>query len=153
RPDDHRRRRAHRRPRPPERRRDPRPAREAQQGVQEDDLDGHARSRRGRARPDRAPPRQGGAQVNLAGVAAKNVLRNKFRSSLTIVGVAVAILAFVLVRTVLSAWTIAADFAAKDRIGTRHKVTFVMTLPKRYAEDIKTVPGVKSVTWFNWFGA
>jgi putative ABC transport system permease protein len=91
--------------------------------------------------------------MSLARVAVKNVGRNAFRAALTVVGVAVAMLAFVLLRTVLSAWTMGTEFAAQDRVATRHKITFVMSLPKRYAEDIKNVPGVKDVAWFNWFGA
>ncbi len=67
--------------------------------------------------------------MRLASLAVKNVLRNKFRTTLTIVGVATAIIAFVLLRTVISSWTAAVDYAAKDRIGTRHKVTFIMSLP------------------------
>jgi putative ABC transport system permease protein len=90
--------------------------------------------------------------VNLARVAVKNVGRNWFRASLTMLGVAVAMLAFVLLRTVLSAWTSAADYAAQDRVATRHKITFVMSLPKRYAEDVRSIPGITDVTWFNWFG-
>ncbi len=82
----------------------------------------------------------------------RNVLRNRFRTALTILGVAVAILAFVLLRTVLSAWTVAADHAAQDRIVTRHKVSFIMTLPIKYVSDVKAVPGIKSVSYMSWFG-
>ncbi|MET0391396.1 MAG: FtsX-like permease family protein [Polyangiales bacterium] len=90
--------------------------------------------------------------MNLATIAVKNTRRNLFRTILTVVGVAVAMLAFLLIRTVLSAWMVGADLAAKDRIATRHKVTFVMTLPKRYVEEVRQVQGVGGVTWFNWFG-
>jgi putative ABC transport system permease protein len=92
--------------------------------------------------------------MTLGGVAFRNVFRNKFRNILTIAGVAVAILGFVMLRTVLYAWTMGAEFAAKDRIGSRHKVTFVMTLPKKYVDDIQTnIKSVKAVTWANWVGA
>jgi putative ABC transport system permease protein len=91
--------------------------------------------------------------MNLPAVAVKNVGRNWFRSVLTVVGVAVAMLSFVLLRTVLSAWTMGAEHAAKDRVATRHKVTFVMSLPKRYAEEVRSVEGVTDVTFCNWFGA
>ncbi len=91
--------------------------------------------------------------MNLASIAIKNTRRNIFRTVLTVVGVAVAMLAFLLLRTVLSAWLVGAEYAAKDRIATRHKVTFVMWLPKHYAEDVKQIPGVGAVTYMNWFGA
>ena len=51
--------------------------------------------------------------MNLVTVAARNALRNKLRTSLTVIGAAVAVLAFIMLRTVLSAWNVAADHAAK----------------------------------------
>ena len=96
--------------------------------------------------------------MTLAGLAARNILRNRFRAILTMLGVAVAILTFILLRTVVDAWTRGAEFAAKDRVVTRHKVTFVMSLPLRYVLDLRTAAGpdgrplVKAATWGNWFG-
>jgi len=90
--------------------------------------------------------------MNLVSVAAKNVGRNKGRSVMTVLGAAIAIVLFVLLQTVLSAWNVGVEAAAKDRIGTRHKISFILPLPKRYADDIRAVPGVKTATWANWFG-
>lgn len=90
--------------------------------------------------------------MTLAEFAARNALRNPFRSGLTVLGVAITIVAFVLLRTVISSWNAAAEFAAKDRIGTRHKVSFVVPLPKRYVDTIRETPGVKQATFMNWFG-
>lgn len=90
--------------------------------------------------------------MTLVGLAARNVLRNKFRAALTVAGVAVAIITFLLLRTVLWAWTAAADYAAKDRVVTRHKVTFIMTLPLSYAQSVRSLPQVKASTFCNWFG-
>ncbi len=90
--------------------------------------------------------------MTLVGLAARNVLRNKFRAILTVVGVAVAIMTFLLLRTVVSAWNVGADYAVKDRLVTRHKITFVMTLPKRYIEDVRQAAHVRVATFANWFG-
>jgi putative ABC transport system permease protein len=90
--------------------------------------------------------------MTLIGLGARNALRNPFRTSLTVLGVAVAILAFVLLRTVITSWNLASQMAAKDRIGTRHKLSFVIALPKHYVDKIHDVPGVKATTWMNWFG-
>lgn len=79
-------------------------------------------------------------------------MRNRFRSILTVLGVAVAIVAFVLLRTVLSAWTAAAEYAATDRVVTRHKVSFIMPLPRKYADEIAKQPGVERVLLSSWFG-
>ena len=95
--------------------------------------------------------------MTLTGLAARNVLRTKVRVALTIAGVAVAVLTFVTLRTVLDAWS-NTEAAVKDRIVTRHKITFVMTLPKRYAQDVASAkdPAGQSLTrvatWANWFG-
>jgi len=86
-------------------------------------------------------------------IAARNLKRSWFRTSFTVLGAAVALIAFIMLRTVLWAWQVSAEYAAQDRLGTRHKVTFVMQLPKRYLEDVRTVPGVKQATFANWFGA
>jgi putative ABC transport system permease protein len=90
--------------------------------------------------------------VNLLSLSARNALRNPFRSTLTVVGVAVTILAFVLLRTVVWAYSVGAEAAAKDRVVTRHKVTFILTLPKRYVDTVREEPGVTQVTFANWFG-
>jgi putative ABC transport system permease protein len=90
--------------------------------------------------------------VNLASLAARNILRNKFRALLTIFGVAVAILTFLLLRTIVYAWTVGAEFASKDRVVTRHKITFVQPLPRRYIDDVRGAPHIKVSTYANWFG-
>lgn len=90
--------------------------------------------------------------MTLAGLAVRNLARNRFRVMLTVLGVAIAIVAFLLLRTVVWAWASAADWSAKDRVVTRHKVTFVMTLPRRYVENVREAPHVKAVTFANWFG-
>lgn len=91
--------------------------------------------------------------MNMAVVAVRNLGRNKLRTLLTMAGVSVAIVTFILLRTVLSAWTVAADHAAKDRVGTRHKVSFIMPLPRRYLQEISEIPGVQRTASANWFGA
>ncbi len=87
------------------------------------------------------------------GLVLRNALRNKFRSALTILGVALAIVAFIFLRTIITAWNTGADHGAKDRIATRHKLSFVITLPKRYIDVVRQTEGVKGATWANWVGA
>lgn len=85
-------------------------------------------------------------------VAVRNLSRNQVRTLLTIAGVSMAILTFIALRTVISSWTAAADHAAKDRVGTRHKVSFIMPMPARYVDEIRQIPGVQSTASANWFG-
>jgi putative ABC transport system permease protein len=91
--------------------------------------------------------------MTLTGIAVRNIGRNKLRTTLTVAVVAIATLFFILLRTVVWSWTSASEFSKKDRIATRHKVSFIMQLPKRYAEEIAQMPGVTAVSYANWFGA
>ena len=91
--------------------------------------------------------------MNVSTLGVRNVRRNLWRTVGTIAGVAVALVSFILIQTVLDAWEVAAKNAAQDRIATRHKVSFIMTLPKKTADDIAQVPGVTQSMHMNWFGA
>src|ERR1041385_6158794 len=86
-------------------------------------------------------------------IAARNLKRSWFRTIFTVAGAAVALIAFLMIRTILWSWNTAAEYAATDRLATRHKVSFIMQLPHRYIDDVRSVPGVKAATWANWFGA
>jgi putative ABC transport system permease protein len=90
--------------------------------------------------------------MTLTGLAVKNLSRNKFRAALTLLAVAIAIVAFLLLRTVTWAWVAGPESAPKDRVVTRHKITFAMALPKRYVNDVRNAPHVRAATWANWFG-
>jgi len=91
--------------------------------------------------------------MRIATIAVRNIGRNKLRTLLTVSAVAVAVLAFIMLRTVIWSWNAAKEQAATDRVGTRHKVSIIMSVPKRYAEEIRQMPGVKGVAAFSWFGA
>jgi putative ABC transport system permease protein len=91
--------------------------------------------------------------VNLATYSRRNLFRRKGRTILTIIAVALAVLIFGAIRTAVAMWSAGAEEAAKDRLATRHKVSITMQLPRRYIDDVRQVPGVKTATWANWFGA
>lgn len=91
--------------------------------------------------------------IGLVKIAARNLRRNTVRTLLTIAGAVIALIAFMLLRTILTSWNVGIEHAAHDRLGTRHKVSFINPLPKKYIDDIRAVPGVKAATWANWFGA
>ena len=82
----------------------------------------------------------------------RNAFHNRLRSGLTILGIAVAILAFGLLRTVISAWYAGVDAASASRLVTRNAISIIFPLPINYAEKIRQIEGVKTVSWGNWFG-
>jgi putative ABC transport system permease protein len=81
----------------------------------------------------------------------KNAMRHKLRTSLTVLGISVAVIAFVVMRTVISAWYIGVDAAAADRVITRNSVSFIFPLPVAYKDKIQKIDGVKIVSWATWF--
>ena len=90
--------------------------------------------------------------MTLGGLALRNLARNRARVVLTALAVAISILAFLLLRTVMWAFSSGGTWAAKDRLVTRHKVTFVLSLPKRYVDEVRSAPHVTTATWANWGG-
>lgn len=85
-------------------------------------------------------------------LALRNLRHQRGRMVLTLLGVAVAVITFAALRTVVGSWLSATEHSAQDRIATRHKVTFLMTLPRRYIDRVRALPGVEAATFANWFG-
>ena len=82
----------------------------------------------------------------------KNAFRHKLRTTLTIVGIVVAITAFGILRTIVDAWYAGANASSSARLITRNSVSLVFALPLTYAQKMRQVEGVASVAWANWFG-
>jgi putative ABC transport system permease protein len=89
--------------------------------------------------------------VGLIRLLLRNSLRHKLRSLLTILGVGVAVMAFALLRTVVTAWYAGVEASAANRLITRHDVSFVFPLPLSYRDRIAQVSGVNRVTYAIWF--
>src|SRR5262247_3990887 len=82
----------------------------------------------------------------------RNAFLHKLRTTLTVIGIVVAIVAFGLLRTIVDAWYAGANASSSARLVTRSSVSLVFALPLSYAQKIRQVPGVVSVGWANWFG-
>ena len=82
----------------------------------------------------------------------RNALRHKLRTTLTIVGIVVAIAAFGMLRTIVDAWYAGANASSSARLVTRSAVSLVFPLPLNYAQKIRQIDGVAAVGWANWFG-
>jgi putative ABC transport system permease protein len=81
----------------------------------------------------------------------KNMFRHKLRSVLTILGIGIAVTAFIVLQTVVEAWYVGIEGAAANRLIARHAVSFIFQLPLAYEQKIAAVPGVERVTYANWF--
>lgn len=82
----------------------------------------------------------------------RNAFRHKLRSCLTILGITIAILAFGLLRTVLTAWYSGVDASSASRLVTRNAISLAHTMPLSYKEKIRMIEGVKAVAPGMWFG-
>jgi putative ABC transport system permease protein len=82
----------------------------------------------------------------------KNILRNKLRTLLTVSSVVVSLFLIVSLATILTEFDRGADEASPLRLVSRHAVSLGFILPMGHLQKIKTVPGVKEVMPFTWFG-
>ena len=82
----------------------------------------------------------------------RNVFRHRLRALLTVAGMCVAILAFALLRTVVSAWYAGVEASSANRLITRNSISLVFPLPLSYRDKIRQIDGVSKVSYGNWFG-
>ena len=82
----------------------------------------------------------------------KNMLRNKRRTILTISSLVVSLFLIISLATILTEFDRGTDEANPMRLVSRHAVSLGFVVPVAHMERMKTVPGVKDVMPFNWFG-
>jgi putative ABC transport system permease protein len=82
----------------------------------------------------------------------RNAFRARLRTSLTILGLVIAFVAFGLLQTVVKAWYAGVDAASANRLVTRNAISLVFSLPMHYRDKIRSIEGVRGVAMSNWFG-
>jgi putative ABC transport system permease protein len=82
----------------------------------------------------------------------KNLFRHKLRTILTVFGIAIAILAFGMIRTVIAMWYSGVEASSPNRLITRNAISLIFPLPIAYRNSILAVPGVSEVSYAQWFG-
>ena len=82
----------------------------------------------------------------------KSATRNKRRTALTILSVAIAVFLFSALYSVLDAFHAAAEASSSTRIVTIRSTSLIFAMPYSHYEAIKSTPGVRAVTYANWFG-
>ncbi len=90
--------------------------------------------------------------MKILKLVSRNAFRRKLRTFLTVLGLALAVMAFGLIRTFINAWYAGAEAAAPDRLITRHAVSIIFSLPLSYKEQLEKIEGVEEVTYASWFG-
>jgi putative ABC transport system permease protein len=81
-----------------------------------------------------------------------NLMRHKWRTVLTTASVAVAMALFATLRSFGTTLDSLSQFGAANRMIVRHATAIVFPLQMSYAQRLAAVPGVRGVSWANWFG-
>jgi len=91
--------------------------------------------------------------LTLTQFVGKNAFRNKRRSILTVVSIALSMLLLTLMMTLWRSFYFDNGSAESNmRLLVRHRVSLAFDLPSYYREKIRAVPGVAAVVPFTWFG-
>jgi putative ABC transport system permease protein len=82
-----------------------------------------------------------------------SLFRRKTRTILTLVSIVAAFLLFGLLDAVRTSFNQAGQSAnGAQRLQTGSKLSFIQTLPISLQQQMQQIPGVKTVTYANWFG-
>ena len=81
----------------------------------------------------------------------RNTIRHPLRAALTVAGVALVVLAFCLLRTMVADWYAGVANVSPCRLVTRSAISLIYRLPISYLSKIQAVPGVKNVCYGGWF--
>jgi len=82
----------------------------------------------------------------------RNLFRRKLRAFLMIVSILIAFLIFGVLAAFERSLNRGEDVAAADRLVTVNKVNFTQPMPIAYYNRVRSVEGVRQVTYANWFG-
>jgi putative ABC transport system permease protein len=90
--------------------------------------------------------------MKFFGLIRANLFRKKIRFILTIGSFAVALFLFGILAVVRVAFSGGVDIAGADRLVVINRTSIIQPLPLAYADKIRRIPGVKELTYANWFG-
>lgn len=82
----------------------------------------------------------------------KNLTRKKLRLFLTSFAIFIAFLIFGAITALQGALNSGVEMSADNRLITVNKINFTQPLPFAYVNKVKNIPGVKDVSYANWFG-
>jgi putative ABC transport system permease protein len=90
--------------------------------------------------------------MKFIGLVLKSAARSKRRTALTMLSVAIAVFLFAALRAVLDGFDAVSAASSSTRIVTINATSMIFNMPIGYLEGIRNTPGVRDVTYANWFG-
>ena len=82
----------------------------------------------------------------------RNMLRRKFRTTMTLLSIFVSFLLFGILMVIRVAFSMGVDVAGVDRLMMLNKISIIQPLPISYLPRIQAVPNVTLVSHASWFG-
>jgi putative ABC transport system permease protein len=89
--------------------------------------------------------------VKFARIILANLFRKKVHLFLTVGSFAVALFLFAFLDVVKVAFRFGAATAAADRLIVMNRASYIYSIPLSYKDKILRIPGVKFITYTNWF--
>ncbi len=90
--------------------------------------------------------------MKLVGLILKSARRSKRRTALTVLSVAIAVFLFASLRAILDGFNAAAEASSSTRIVTIRSTSLIFSMPSSHVQTIRSIPGVRDLSWANWFG-
>lgn len=90
--------------------------------------------------------------MKILKLVSRNTTRHKLRTALTVLGLAIAVMAFSVIRTSIDAWYAGADATSPNRLIVLNSVSMIFPLPLAYKDKIEKVDGITGISWAHWFG-
>src|SRR4029078_3148217 len=93
-----------------------------------------------------------GDAMKFIGLVLKSARRSRRRTALTVMSVAVAVFLFASLRAILDGFDAVSAASSATRIVTIRSTSMIFSMPSSHGEPIRSTPGVRDVTYANWFG-
>src|SRR3954451_7522234 len=90
--------------------------------------------------------------MKFIGLILKSARRSKRRTALTMISVALAVFLFSSLRAVLDGFDAVSAASSSTRLVTIRSTSMIFSMPTSHAELVKGTPGVRDITFANWFG-
>src|SRR6187401_2313564 len=84
--------------------------------------------------------------MQLFRLAVRNALRSPLRTAMTVLTVAIMLTAFIFPRTLVDSQEKQVRHAPNNRVVTLSKLGWQVSLPARYADEIRAMEGVRQAT-------
>jgi len=90
--------------------------------------------------------------MRFLGFVLANLGRNRLRSILTILGIAVAVFLLCSLEAAVSGLRAGIELSSASRLVVRNAINVSVPLPIAYGARLRDIPGVEDLSWSTWFG-